>query len=185
MEKQNANNQSGFAMTLTIIVAVALMGTVGTVGYLKINEAKYNKSIAETQKLNDQKVAEAKALQEKKKTEEITKVNTSEPTPAPAVATESPTAPSSPAPSSPAANVSNATAFTATNCTGWTTVYVSNPNGADASYRPPSNWEVVKTYPYGQALSVYCVIGDSDLAPDYVLIADAYVKSTNLSPTQP
>jgi len=77
------------------------------------------------------------------------------------------------------------TPFTAANCVGDGTVYVSNPNGTQGSYKYPDNWEPVTSYSYGQAINIYCLVGDSAFAPDYVLGNDDFIKASDLSTTKP
>lgn len=184
MKTKTHHSQSGFA-TVIIIVIVAVVAGVGTLGYLKIKDSQDTKAALATQKASDEKAAEAKSLAEKKAAEKETVTPEAAPATAaasPQATTTSPSTAAKPAPSPVAA--SNATAFTAANCTGNITVYVSNKGGAEASYYPPSSWKTIKTYGYGEALKARCIVGEG-LGPDYVISGDAYIKSSNLSPTKP
>ncbi len=190
MRKLN-KNQSGFGVIL-IILLLAVIGTVAAGAAIKVNEAKANKAADVAQKNANQHAIDAKAAAEEKKAEKK-----NEPTPTPS---STPAASSTPAPVvtvkptvAPTVKpvTSNATPFTRANCNGVSVVYVSNKNGAAASYNPPGQWSTYKTYPYGTAISIYCQVdGNASgpataYAPDYVQVNDAFVKSTDLSPTKP
>lgn len=185
----NTNTQSGFALIIVIVVGVAIMGTVGSIGFLKYQEAQFSKTAADEQKMTDEQITKFKAEAAKKadeKKEATGDAVTEIPVETSPASTPTPTK-IYPAPApvvTPTAPTSNATAFTAANCTGHITVYVSNKSGAEASYHPPSSWQVVKTHAYGTALQAICNIGEG-LAPDYVISGDAYIKTSNLSPTKP
>jgi type II secretory pathway pseudopilin PulG len=107
------------------------------------------------------------------------------PTPSPTVvmATPKPTLkPSVVATATPKANI---TPFTPADCHGASVAYVSNKSGAQVSYMRPEQWAPLKTYAYGEAVSIFCEVGDSDLAPQYGLIDQAFVKTSDLSTTKP
>lgn len=188
-------NQSGFGVILILLILAAI-GTVAAGAVIKVNEAKSKQASEVAQNNANQRAAVAKATAVKKKLEKK-----SEPSP-------SPSASASPAPSSspavkPVVTVkptivptakpitSYATPFTMANCNGNSTVYVSNKNGAQASYNSPGQWSAYKTYPYGSAISVYCQVDGnasgpaSAYAPDYVIANDAFIKASDLSPTKP
>ena len=105
---------------------------------------------------------------------------TPESTPTP---TPSPTPSATPTPTpTPSENI---TPFTAADCTGVKQVYVSNPNGTPVSYQPPGSWHTVTTYDYGQKVTIFCEIEDSSYAPEYALVNDAYIATSDLSTTKP
>lgn len=186
--------QSGFGVILIILILAAI-GTVAAGAAIKVNEAKSKKASEVAQNNANQHAIDAKAAAAKKKFE---KKNDPSPTPLVSV---------SPAPSTgptvkPVVTVkpttvptakpvtSNATLFTMANCNGNSTVYVSNKNGAQASHNSPEQWSAYKTYPYGSALNVYCQLDGnasgsaSAYAPNYVTYIDAFIKSSDLSPTK-
>lgn len=194
MEKQKINRQSGFVI-IPIILGVVLLCLAGAFVFLRINEASSSMDTTDTKKSVDQAKLEADSLLDKDETKEVANAASPGFAAAPAadadasepdhVSVPPTTSPSVSAPDPVVVAESNATPFTAANCAGSVTVYVSNKNGAEASYSPPGSWRVVNTYSYGQALEALCIIGDTNLAPDYVLVDDAYIKSTDVSPTQP
>jgi|SRR3989344_4659966 len=165
-------DQSGFGVVELVLVFI-IVGIVSGAGWY-ILKSKQNANNSYNSAASASTVAKSTA---KKKTAKTTNV-------APetnATTTSSPPALATPQP----AATSKATAFTAANCNGDNiTVYVSNKNGAEASYHPPGSWQVVKTYAYGESIQVLCHAGEG-LMPEYVLANDAYIKSTNLSPTKP
>lgn len=102
------------------------------------------------------------------------------PTPTPTL-TPTPTPTPSPTPTLNA----NITPYTAADCSGAKQVYISNPHGAPASIQPPGSWHTVRTYEYGQKITVFCQIGTTDYAPEYALVNDTYIATSDLSTTKP
>lgn len=163
-------NQRGFADIILIIVAVILAAGLG--GYVYY------------QQLQNQKAYQAAGngvtiSSHPKKTGSTTATTQSDPAPA---STATPAA----IPKT-TVSVSGATALTSANCKtdNAFTVYVSNKAGAEGSYQPPGSWQAVKTFTYGEAITVTCSPASS-FSPDYVVTStDMYIKSSNLSPTKP
>jgi type II secretory pathway pseudopilin PulG len=185
MKTKLSSHQSGIAVVLVVLL-VAVASAVGVVGYLRIKDSQNSKAALAEQQTSIKRAQAAKALADEKAlaAEQATEAADAVPattTPTPTATTPAPTPTPKP---TPTVATSNATAFTAANCTGEITVYVSNKAGAEASYQLPSNWKVVKTHASGTALQGLCKVGEG-LVPEYVIIQDAYVKSSNLSPTKP
>ena len=178
-------SQAGFAGIIEIAL-IALVIVIAGAAAVHVKQSQNNKKVVAAQQQKD-KETQAALLKahEAKKTAEAAKVAT------PVEVTASPTTPEpvkvtpTPAPTTkpPVVAKSNATAFTAANCTGEVTVYVSNKNGTTSSYHQAPNWEVVKTYTYGQEIHIYCQMGG--VSPEYIFDNDAYIKSADVSPTRP
>ena len=177
------NNQNGF-VGIVVLVLLLLVATAGVFVFNRSRDSQNSKAIFEDTKQNNQKAAAAQEVLAQKKLNEKAATPPVEPSPPPTPPTQEPAPAQQPSPD-PTPPVSNATKFTAANCNGVSTVYVSNQNGAEASYRPPESWQVHKTYGYGESFQVYCIIGGTAFAPDYVLENDAYIKTSDLSPTKP
>lgn len=186
MKKISQQFEDGFAHLIPIVLVGLLFAGVATIGVSRYIQTK-NKST---------EAASSQAETNQAKTNNNTTTTTTAPVaqdtpssePAGTVATpvtDAEAAPVTTSPQPPAQAQSTASAFTAAHCVGKVTVYVSNASGAAASYHPPSTWSTVTTYPYGQALSAYCMISNSAFAPDYVIVDDAFVKSSDISPTKP
>lgn len=187
MKKATRSYQAGFAHVLPIVLAGIVILGVGTLGVVKFIEAQNKQAAAKQAELESQaakKLQQAKEKANAKLAEEPSDTPAEAPAPAPAPAPASaPASAPAPKPAPAPAPRNGATAFTAAHCTATVTVFISNPNGAAASFRPPTMWETVKTYPYGQQVTGTCA--DNAVAPDYIIVGDAYIKSTDISPTQP
>lgn len=175
--------QSGFAHIIlvgaAVLVIVGMLVTVFVLRQLSTKDTQLNGQTSQDQPAPDNKGESVDKVTEQPVT--TTKEPDTVASPAPAPVPQDALAPVvTPAP----APQSTTTPVTAANCSGKFTVYVSSPSGAPASYYPPSSWQTVTTHAYGTSLQAVCSSNPS-ISPEYVIINDAYVKSSQLSITKP
>lgn len=178
------SRQLGFAHIVlvggAVLVLIGALVSVFVLRQLSAKDTQSNSQSTQTQSTSENTPETVEKVTEQPVSAPDDSSKTTDPVSAPApVAAPAPVSTPAPTPQP------TATPVTAANCSGGKfTVYVSNANGAPGSYYPPSSWQTVTTFAYGTSLQALCS-SNASISPEYVIINDAYVKSSNLSTTKP